>query len=47
MGEQCRAENIFKTVYALGMALKDQKFPAQIAKAMSATELKLEELKVL
>lgn len=42
MGEQCRPENLFKTLYALGMALKAQGFIANIAEAMSTTEKKLE-----
>ncbi len=43
MGEQCRPEHLFKTLYALGMGLKKQNYQVDIANGMSALEKKLEE----
>lgn len=42
MGEQCRPEHLFKTLYAMGMALKKQNFSVDIASAMVKLESKLE-----
>lgn len=38
MGEQCRAHNLFKTVYALGMSTRYYGVKVDIAKAMSVLE---------
>ena len=41
MGEQCRSHNLFKTLYAMGMAFRQEKFPVDISKGMAAMEAKL------
>ena len=38
MGEQCRAHNLFKTVYALGMSCQYYGVDVDVAKAMSVLE---------
>lgn len=38
MGEQCRAHNLFKTVYALGMAMQYYGVEVDISKAMAVLE---------
>jgi aspartate aminotransferase-like enzyme len=38
MGEQCRAQNLFKTVYALGIACRYYGAQADVARAMSVLE---------
>lgn len=41
MGEQCRAHNLFKTVYALGMAMQYYGVEVDIAKSMAVLEKNL------
>lgn len=38
MGEQCRSHNLFKVLYALGTALKQQGAPVDVAGGMAALE---------
>lgn len=38
MGEQCRSQNLFKTLYALGMSLKHFGFNPKISEGMAALE---------
>ncbi len=38
MGEQCRAHNLFKTMYALGMAFSHFGVRVNVAKAMAELE---------
>ncbi|OGG93275.1 MAG: alanine--glyoxylate aminotransferase [Candidatus Lambdaproteobacteria bacterium RIFOXYD2_FULL_50_16] len=38
MGEQCRSHNLFKTLYAMGMAFRTQGFEVHLSKGMAALE---------
>jgi aspartate aminotransferase-like enzyme len=38
MGEQCRSHNLFKTLYAMGMAFKDQGAKLNVSQGMAAME---------
>jgi len=41
MGEQCRSQNLFKTLYALGMSFRHEGHPLKISHGMAALEEKL------
>ena len=38
MGEQCRSQHLFKTLYALGMSLKHEGLEMKISDGMAALE---------
>lgn len=43
MGEQCRSHNLFKTLYAMGMAFRKEGFPVNLSEGMAAMEKRLTE----
>ncbi len=43
MGEQCRSHNLFKTLYAMGMAFRKEGFPVNLSQGMAAMEKRLTE----
>lgn len=43
MGEQCRSHNLFKTLYAMGMAFRRQGYPVNLSEGMAAMEKRLTE----
>ncbi|MBU2512750.1 alanine--glyoxylate aminotransferase family protein [bacterium] len=43
MGEQCRSHNLFKTLYAMGMAFKEEGVTLNVSEGMAAMEKRLSE----
>jgi len=43
MGEQCRSHNLFKTLYAMGIAFRQEGFPINLSEGMAAMEKRLTE----
>lgn len=43
MGEQCRSHNLFKTLYAMGMAFKEEGVRLNVSEGMAAMERRLAE----